>query len=176
MEQHSQNDKISCPVSAIFVAWAVTTVSVTCVIDKLTHGVWGHEDDLLALAHSVALVMVACAAVYAAVLPVRRPIPQQVIPPEFTCGLLSYLTFSWLSPMIRLGTMKQLDFEDLPPLASGDGARVSYEKFKKNCAKISKEENIKTMKVPSVEERGPSDPSGDMKENGPSGGGGGGAA
>nr|QEY08334.1 ATP-binding cassette sub-family C member 8 [Crocus sativus] len=44
-------------------------------------------------------------------------------------SLFSYLTFSWLDPLLRLGFSKPLSVDDIPPLDSEDEAIQAYQTF-----------------------------------------------
>lgn len=44
-------------------------------------------------------------------------------------SFLSRLTFSWVNPLLKLGSSKALDLEDIPSLGSEDEANVAYQKF-----------------------------------------------
>ena len=39
---------------------------------------------------------------------------------EHRCSMLSYLTFSWANPLLKLGREKPLEEEDLPHLTESD--------------------------------------------------------
>ncbi|XP_020088705.1 ABC transporter C family member 8-like isoform X3 [Ananas comosus] len=47
----------------------------------------------------------------------------------YKAGLFSRLTFSWLSPLLKLGYSKPLDLDDIPTLDSEDGAFDASQKF-----------------------------------------------
>ncbi|XP_042497519.1 ABC transporter C family member 3-like [Macadamia integrifolia] len=47
-----------------------------------------------------------------------------------TANFFSYLTFSWMSPLLALGYRKTLDIEDIPQLANCDTANVVFARFR----------------------------------------------
>ncbi|KAM5579342.1 hypothetical protein ABKV19_009233 [Rosa sericea] len=44
-------------------------------------------------------------------------------------SFLSKLTFSWISPLLKLGSSKPISLEDIPSLVSEDEGNVAYQKF-----------------------------------------------
>lgn len=53
------------------------------------------------------------------------PVPN----PEQTCSLFSFLTYSYITPIIRLGQqVEHLDAEKLPPLSDSDASKHLVEK------------------------------------------------
>ncbi|KAL4194336.1 hypothetical protein AMTRI_Chr05g68090 [Amborella trichopoda] len=61
--------------------------------------------------------------------------------PSGGIGFLSWLTFSWVDPLLRLGYSKPLALEDVPPLESEDEAILAYEAFAKSWESHKKGKN-----------------------------------
>ena len=55
----------------------------------------------------------------------RWPTP---LTPEWTAGPISYLLFSWFTPVIRVGFGRQLNLEDIPDLAYDDTAAATFDR------------------------------------------------
>ncbi|KAI5409089.1 ABC transporter C family member 3 [Lathyrus oleraceus] len=66
-------------------------------------------------------------------------------------GFFSILTFSWMSPLITLGSKKTLNHQDLPLLSANDTACGSFSTFTKNleleCGNVTMVTPIKLVKV-----------------------------
>ncbi|XP_045819527.1 ABC transporter C family member 3-like isoform X2 [Trifolium pratense] len=66
-------------------------------------------------------------------------------------GFFSILTFSWMSPLITLGSKKTLDHEDLPLLSTNDSAYGTFSTFKKKleleCGNVRNLTTINLTKV-----------------------------
>jgi len=77
----------------------------------------------------------------------NKEIITKIMPPdECTCGLLSYLTFSYISvPLIDLGAKKRrLDINDLPDLHDDNTCALSWAKFKKILKKYNTSNSVFT--------------------------------
>ena len=57
--------------------------------------------------------------------------------PEVAASPLSRLTFSWLNPTLRLGSVRPLEEEDLPPLQPADGACDATNRFERQWGMLS---------------------------------------
>ncbi|PNX58292.1 ABC transporter C family member 3-like protein, partial [Trifolium pratense] len=66
-------------------------------------------------------------------------------------GFFSILTFSWMGPLITLGSKKTLDHEDLPLLSTNDSAYGTFSTFKKKleleCGNVRNLTTINLTKV-----------------------------
>ncbi|CAI8596700.1 unnamed protein product [Vicia faba] len=66
-------------------------------------------------------------------------------------GFFSILTFSWLTPLITLGSKKTLNHQDLPLLSANDTAYGSFSTFRKKleleCGNVRTVTTIKLVKV-----------------------------
>ncbi|BFG24302.1 hypothetical protein CerSpe_105780 [Prunus speciosa] len=56
-------------------------------------------------------------------------------------SLLSKLTFSWINPLLNLGSSKTLALEDIPSLVSEDEANLAYQKFAHAWDSLSREKS-----------------------------------
>ncbi|XP_062014713.1 ABC transporter C family member 8-like [Rosa rugosa] len=56
-------------------------------------------------------------------------------------SFLSKLTFSWVNPLLKLGSSRALDLEDIPSLVSEDEANVAYQKFSDALESLSREKS-----------------------------------
>ncbi|KAK4427310.1 ABC transporter C family member 8 [Sesamum alatum] len=61
-------------------------------------------------------------------------------------SFLSKLSFSWISPLLRLGNTKALSLDDVPSLGLEDGALMAYEKFNDAWCVLEKEKGINGSK------------------------------
>ncbi|KAL5077228.1 hypothetical protein RYX36_016212 [Vicia faba] len=65
-------------------------------------------------------------------------------------GFFSILTFSWMSPLITLGSKKALNHEDLPLLSANDSAHGTFSTFRKKleleCGNVRTVTTIKLAK------------------------------
>ncbi|PRQ51289.1 putative xenobiotic-transporting ATPase [Rosa chinensis] len=56
-------------------------------------------------------------------------------------SFLSKLTFSWINPLLNLGSSKTLALEDIPSLVNEDKANLAYQKFARAWDSLSGEKN-----------------------------------
>lgn len=54
----------------------------------------------------------------------------EAVTPYSKAGILSIVTFSWMSPLISIGNKKTLDLEDVPQLDSGDSVVGASQNFR----------------------------------------------
>ncbi|KAF3445376.1 hypothetical protein FNV43_RR10552 [Rhamnella rubrinervis] len=73
------------------------------------------------------------------------------ITPYSNAGILSYLTFSWIGPLIAFGKKKTLDLEDLPQLNPPNtvaGALPNFRnKLESECGTVNRVTTLKLMKA-----------------------------
>ncbi|PRQ51941.1 putative xenobiotic-transporting ATPase [Rosa chinensis] len=60
-------------------------------------------------------------------------------------SFLSKLTLSWVNPLLKLGSSRALDLEDIPSLVSEDEANVAYQKFSNALESLSREKSSSSM-------------------------------
>ena len=61
-----------------------------------------------------------------------EPRGDQTVTPYSKAGILSLLTFSWIGPLVAVGSKKTLDLEDVPQLDPSDTVAVIYPKLRSN--------------------------------------------
>ncbi|CAK8565713.1 unnamed protein product [Lathyrus sativus] len=75
----------------------------------------------------------------------------EILTSYLNAGFFSILTFSWMTPLITLGSKKTLNHQDLPLLPANDTAYGSFSTFRKNlelaCGNVRTVTTIKLAKV-----------------------------
>ncbi|KAI5409094.1 ABC transporter C family member 3 isoform X3 [Lathyrus oleraceus] len=75
----------------------------------------------------------------------------EILTGYLNAGFFSILTFSWMTPLITLGSKKTLNHQDLPLLSANDTAYGSFSTFTKNleleCGNVRTVTTIKLAKV-----------------------------
>ncbi|CAK8565711.1 unnamed protein product [Lathyrus sativus] len=75
----------------------------------------------------------------------------EILTSYLNAGFFSILTFSWMTPLITLGSKKTLNHQDLPLLSANDTAYGSFstfrEKLELECGNVSTVTTIKLAKV-----------------------------
>ncbi|ORY29629.1 putative ATP-binding cassette transporter protein YOR1 [Naematelia encephala] len=122
--------------AAYFVLWLSSLVILGMV--WYTHSmlgrmpIWATKPRLLAEAANLiitTLLVLVVGGLHLASPEVLARLP--TVAPDDQTTLLSWLSFSWVSPIVAFGNTKELEIEDMPPMSMTNQTEISFDRFKK---------------------------------------------
>lgn len=81
----------------------------------------------------------------------KKTLRNEISTSYLNAGFFSIVTFSWMTPLITLGSKKTLDHEDLPLLSTNDSANGTFSTFKNELdLKCGNVRNVTTINLAKV--------------------------